>query len=190
MADLSFDCSIRQGFNFEKDAQVLVGHLLTMKIGDTELTADTNLTDPEDNTKNVVTLGPIANVYWQGGYADPIVFTFNVSTKNQTATLLLTHTTLTNTLVEFKFKTYAFDQVNKVYYPCYHSGDDVMKGIILKEGGELSLDIGPDPENEVPSPLNYSLSIAIMPQQIAQAFQVAVSLNDKFSKVWGVEVTQ
>lgn len=189
MAVLDFGCSIRQGYNFEKDAQVLVGHLLAMKIGDKELEADTELTDPEDNTKDIKLLGPISSVYWQGGYADPVVFSFNVSTKNQVATSLLTHTTLTNTQVEFKFKTYAFDQVNKVYYPCFHSGDEALKGIILKNGGDLELEIDTDPDMEVPSPLNYVLSISLMPQQLAQALQVAVSLNDKFSKQWGVAVS-
>jgi len=52
----------------------------------------------------------------------------------------------------------------------------------------LALNIGTDPEMEVPSPLNYALSISIMPQEEAQAIQVAVSNTDKFSKAWGVKV--
>lgn len=188
MAQLDFGCSISQGYNFQKDVQTMVGHLVKLKIGDTEITADTDLTDPADNTKSVTVVGPISYIQWQGGYADAVHVNANLTTTNQKTIALLTHTTLTNTLVEFQYDIYAFDQVAKVYYKAFHTDSSDIKGIILKQGGALALHIGTDPEMEVPSPLNYALSISIMPQEEAQAIQVAVSNTDKFSKAWGVKV--
>jgi hypothetical protein len=93
---------------------------------------------------------------------------------------------MTDTYVEFKFKIYEFDQVAKKYYPAFHSGDAVMKGYVLKEGSDLALSIDSDNDMTVPSPLNYRMSVAIMPKEEAQTLQHAVSDTDKFSKQWGV----
>lgn len=188
MAQSHHDCSIRQGFNFVKDEQVLVGHLVSISIGGTALSADITLTLPTDY-KTAAVVAPISTIHWDGGYADPIHILCNVSTKNQTAVSLLTHTDLSKTDVEFAFNIYAFDQVNKVYYLCFHTDSVVMKGLVLKNGGDLALSIENDPDMTVPSPLNYSMQIGIMPQQIAQDIKLAVSNTDKFVKKWGVTVS-
>lgn len=85
MAQLDFGCSISQGYNFQKDVQTLVGHLVKLKIGDTEITADTDLTDPADNTKSVTVVGPISYIQWQGGMQMPYMLTLTLQpqTKRQ-----------------------------------------------------------------------------------------------------------
>jgi len=190
MADLGFPCSIRQGYNFEKDQQVLVGHLVSLKIGATEFKADTTLTDPNDNSKSVAVLGPISYIYWKGGYADPVSVVFNVSTANQTLAWTLTHSKMEDTYLEFKFNIYAFDQVAKTYYKAFHTDDKAMKGYVLKSGGDLALSIGADPNPTVPSPLNYDLQLDIMPKEEAQVLLIAASNTDKLTKAWGVTVTK
>jgi hypothetical protein len=91
--------------------------------------------------------------------------------------------------VEFAFNIYAYDQNAKVYYKAFNYGDTVLKGLIHKTRGELDLQISPDPDNEVVSPLNFPMYIGIMPQESAQTINVAVSNTDKFVKAWGVTVT-
>jgi hypothetical protein len=187
MAESSYNCSIRQGFNFEKDAQTLVGHLVSLKIGDITLKADLTLTLPTDlNTAAVV--AAISSISWAGGYADPVYITCNISTANQVKVLVLQHTNLSKTDVEFAFNVYDFDQVNKVYYLGFHTDTKALKGLILKNGGDLAINIADDPSYEVPSPLNYTFQIGIMPQDAeAQSLLFAVSNSDKFAKVWGVK---
>ena len=190
MAQLSYPCDLEQAFNFEKDKQVLVGHLVSISIGGTALSADITLTKPTDNATSEAVVGAISGISWEGGYGDPIYISCNVSTKNQTSVAVLTHTKMANTEVVFKFNVYAFDQVAKKYYLCFHSDSKDMNGLVLKQGGNLSLFIDSDPDMTVPSPLNYQLQIGIMPQQSAQVIQVAVSDTDKFSKAWGVSVAK
>ena len=187
MASSDYQCSIRQGYNFEKDAQVLVGHLVSIKVADKELKADTSLTGPVDLKAQVV-VGPISSISWQGGYADPVWVSFNVTSANQTEALLLKHTTLSKTDVEFAFNIYAFDQVAKVYYLAFHTDKKALKGLIFKTGGDLAIDIADDPDGQVLSPKNYVLNIGIMPQDAEeQSLLFAVSNTQKFAKQWGVK---
>jgi len=185
MASSQFGCSITQGFNFQKDSQELVGHLVSMSIGGTALTADLELTVPTDLSASKV-VGVIEDISFNGGYADPIWISANVSTANQKAVALLTHTSLSKTDVEFQFNIYQYDPVNKVFYLAYHSNSTTLKGLVLKQGGELSLSISPDADARVGSPLNYNMQIGIMPQSSAQSLAFAVSNSDKFAKQWGV----
>jgi hypothetical protein len=188
MAANSYSCSVKQGFNFEKDSQVLVGHLTYLKIGDKEFAADLNVANPEDNTTTVKVVGVISNIHWNGGYAEPISINSQISNANKTAAGVLVHTNLANTEVLYKFNVYDFDPKEKKYYKAFHTNDEQLKGLILKSGGDLALQIATDEGYEVPSPKNFALYIGVMPQDLDQAVQVAVSVNDKFAKKWGVEV--
>ncbi|MEY3787439.1 MAG: hypothetical protein RLZ75_1646 [Pseudomonadota bacterium] len=189
MASSQFGCSIRQGFNFERDAQVLVGHLVSITIGGTALTADITLTLPTDLTNATAVVGVISDISWQGGYADPIDINFNVSTENQKVISILKHSTLSDTTVVYQFNIYKFDQVAKVYYLCFTSNETDMNGLIMKRDGELMIDIAEDNDPIVQSPLNYNAHLGIMPQETAQVLNFAVSNTDKFVKTWGVAVT-
>lgn len=190
MAALSYECSIGQAFNFQKDEQVLLGHVVSLKIAGEELATDISLADPMDPANTVAVVAAISLVSWDGGYAGPINIACNLSTANQTKVAVLVYDKMISTEVEFQFGVYSFDPIAKKYYPCFHSdGETVMLGFILKEDGALKLSIeleNADPT--VPSPLNFPMEISIMPQEIAQYFCVAVSDTDKFVKPWGVKV--
>jgi hypothetical protein len=186
MASSNYNCSIKQGFNFEKDQQVLVGHLMSMTIGGTALPADMTVTSPTDLKNETKLLGVISNISWEGGYTDPLYLNCNVSNDNQKLLLIMKHTNLLKTDVLLQFNIYAFDQVAKKYYLAFHNNAKDGKGLIMKSGGDLLLDIDERNDPTVPSPLNYNFSIGIMPQEIAQALNFAVSDTDKFVKTWGV----
>jgi hypothetical protein len=189
MAELSYDCSVEQGFNFVKDVQDLVGHLTALKIGDTELSADIGVTDPTDIAGDKVTVvGVMSSVYWEGGYAHGMSFDAKVSNKNQTSLAGLTLNTLDSTAIEFQFIVYKYDNAAKKYYKAFHANETTLNGLVETSGGDLVLSIDTDPSMEVRNPLNFHMNLSIMPADEEQDMHVAVSDTDKFVKKWGVPV--
>lgn len=188
-AQSAFNCSVRQGFNFEKDAQVLLGHVNYLKIADKELDADFNVTDPEDVSKLVKVFGILSNISWAGGYADPVVFTAQVSTNNKNVLATLVHKSMSNTEIVVRFTVYDFDPKEKKYFKAFFA-DDNLNGLIAKSGGELHMHMSMDASPEVVSPKNYAFTLGVMPQDQNMEIQMAVSATDKFTKKWGVEVAK
>ncbi|WP_300671466.1 hypothetical protein [Desulfoluna sp.] len=189
MAAISFSCSVSQGFNFQKDAQDMVGHINKLKIGEKELDVDLGVTDPEDlaGDKKKVT-GVVSAIYWNGGFAESIQISCQVSNANKKNLAVLTNTELSNTSVEFQFTIYAYDPDKKKYYKAFHSNDAALKGLIEKAGGELNVSIDMDEGMEVVSPLNFCLNISVMPEDLEQETHLAFSVTDKVVKRWGVTV--
>jgi hypothetical protein len=190
MAELSYNCSVSQGFNFKKDEQILVGHIVSCKVGSDQFDADLNVSDPEDAAKLIKVFGIVSSIFWSGGYADPVQFSCQVSNANKTKIATLTHKSLSNTEVLFKFNIYDYDPKEKKYYKCFHSNAADMKGLVLKSGGELVMAIDMDQSMEIVSPKNFSFSLGVMPQDLNMEIHIAVSLSDKFVKKWGVEVAK
>ncbi|GMV40030.1 MAG: hypothetical protein AMXMBFR64_17460 [Myxococcales bacterium] len=188
MAVSSYNASVRQGFNFEKDSQVCVGFINSLKIGDTAMTSDLSVTDPENVTATIKVFGVVSSMFWQGGYTDPVQTACQVSndSKNKIATLV--HSTLSNTEVEIEFTVYDYDPKNKKYFKAFHCNATKLKGLVAKSGGELHMAIDNDASYEVASPKNFAFNLGVMPQDSAQQIHVAVSLTDKFAKAWGLQV--
>ena len=189
-AELNYQCDVTQAFNFDKTMQSKVGHINSMKIGDTELDVDLAVTDPTDLAGDKVkVVGVISGIGWEGGFAQSIVISAQIGNANQKAVTLLRHADLSNTAVEFKFTTYDYDPDAKKYYKCFHANDEVLKGLVEKDAsGSLGLSIDPDQSTEVMSPMNFFFDIGIMPEDTEQEIHVAVSDTDKFVKPWGVTV--
>jgi hypothetical protein len=191
MAESSFNCSVDQGFNFQKDAQCLVGHINSLKIGDKEFAKDIEVMDPtkiNEDPNKVTVVGVASGVYWAGGFANPVSFSCQVSTKNKQDAALLQHTNLSNTNVECSFTVYDYDPVEKKFYKAFHTNETDLKGLVQKSGGQLELRIDMDQSNEVTSPKNYAFYLSVMPQEEAQDIHLAVSVDSKFVKKWGVAV--
>ncbi len=189
MATLSFSCSVSQGFNWQKDAQPVVGHLNSLTIGDKELAADMAVTDPEDVASRINVVGVLSSISWEGGYADPIYISAQISTTNKKEVTLLTQMEMSATTTEFEFTTYDYDQQEKMYFKCFHCDGTPLNGLIAKSGGRLELHISPDQSFEITTPANYALDIGIMPaEQEAQAIHIGIDVGAKFAKEWGVGI--
>jgi hypothetical protein len=189
MAELSYDCSVSQGFNFEKDAQILVGHINKLKVSDKEMAGDLAVTNPENiKGDKVKVVGVVGSIYWAGGHADPVQLSCQVSTANKTTLAILGHVELSDTTVEIAFTIYDYDPDKKKYYQCFHTDGAVVKGLIQKSGGELQMAIDGDAGGEVVSPLNFELNLGVMPEDLEQDLKVALSVDDKLAKKWGVTV--
>jgi hypothetical protein len=189
MAELSLSCDVSQGFNFQKDQQTPVGHINKLKVAGKELAADMAVTDPENVTGDKVkVVGVVSGIYWGGGYADAIEFNCQVSNPNKKTLAVLTQMEMANTMVEFVFTIYDYDPDEKKYYKNFHSNDAVLKGLVLKAGGRLSIGIDMDQSQEVVSPKNFTMNLGIMPEDLEQDTHLAMSVSDKMVKRWGVTV--
>jgi len=194
MASTNLSCSVEQAFNFQKDAQCLIGHLTELEISSDDkgkFKIDMAVVDPtkpfgEKETKEKV-VGVISNIHWQGGYADPIYIGCRISTSNKTIAATLEHTTLSDTKVKCKFKIYDYDPVEKKFYLCFHT-EESLKGLVAKQAEELEFGVDLDAAGDVMSPKNYNFYIGVMPEEIAQQVNMAFDLNAKITKNWGVEV--
>jgi hypothetical protein len=147
--------------------------------------------DPEAEPDTFVgVFGVASGIYWNGGYAEPIQFSCQVSNTNKVKIATLTHQKLVNTEVIFKFNIYEYDPEEKKYFKCFHTDDAEIKGIIQKSGGQLAISISMDQSDEVISPQNYSFQLGVVPQEKESTdLMVATALNDKFVKKWGVAVS-
>jgi hypothetical protein len=191
MASTNLSCNVSQAFNFKPDAQCLVGHITSLKIGDKEYKKDLAVTTPSDiKGDKVKVVGVISNIFWEGGHADPIFFNCRVSTDNKEASILLQHTELSDTSVEYSFVIYDYDPKEKKFYPSFHTTDTDLKGLVAKSGGELELGIDMDQAGDVISPKNYNFFLGVMPTEKEQEVHFAVNLSAKFVKKWGVTVSE
>lgn len=190
MASTSFNCSVSQCFNFSKDCQDVVGHLTSLKIGTLDYAKDLEVQDPtaiKDSTK-IKVVGVLSGIFWNGGFADPVSFNCQISTGNKQQSVILQHSTLSDTTVEYSYVVYDYDPIAKVYFKAFHTDSTDLKGLIAKSGGELSFGVEMDQSREVVSPKNFSFYLGVMPQEEAQVIQYAVSQEAKFTKAWGVTV--
>ncbi len=191
MASSSFPCSIEQGFNFQKDAQLMVGHINSLKIGEKEFAKDLSVEDPTKITEDestVKVVGVLSNIYWEGGYADSIQLSCQISVTNKQDAVVLQHTNLSNTNVEFSFTVYDYDPVKKTFYKGYHANDTDLKGLVEKNGDDLAINVDIVQGSEVASPINYGLYLGVMPQETEQDIHYGVSVDGKFVKKWGITV--
>jgi hypothetical protein len=187
MAELSYSCDVSQGFNFQGDFQKPVGHINTLSIAGNLLAEDLTIPDPENwsaETTNVV--GVVSDLYWEGGYADSVQFTCQVSNANKNTLAAFEHSAMSDILVEFSFTIYDFSPEDKKYYQCLHTGGQTLNGSVEKSKGVFSMDIDTEESVEVAAPRNFSFSLGVMPQDIAQEIHLAMSAGDKLVKRWGV----
>lgn len=190
-AHYELNADIQQGFNFKADIQRSVGHIMKLKIGETELKADLeNIRDPLDADKTIKVVGVVSCIGWSGQQTDPIYAFFNVSNANKVIIDGLTKGQMGKTNVELQFDYYDFDPAEnqKVFYKSFHTDDKALSGIIHKHGNDLALRVDLTNYKNVPIPLNYSTALAIDPTQAkAQTLHTAQSNTAKSVKPWGVK---
>ena len=187
MAEMSKSCDVSQAYNFQKDSQVCIGHINKLKIGDKQFDVDQKVKNPIDQSDMKV-MGVLSAVTWNGGKAEPVEFSAQVSTANKTNLKALVHGTLSKTDVEVVFTTYDYDLKAKVYYKSFHCNDEALKGLINKTGGALQIQIADNPDSQVVSPANYTLTLSVMPQDLAQALHLGFANDMKTAVEWGVAV--
>lgn len=187
-AGVAIKASVSQGFNFEKDSHEAIGHINYLRVGDTDMASDLNVTDPMNIANYVKVFGVASDIAWNGGYAEPITFTAQVSVDNKNKLATLQHKSMANTEVQIAFTFYTYDPVAKKYYQSFHTNAIKVKGLVLKRGGELAMNITMDQSTEVVSPKNHTFTLGVMPQDQAMVLYLATSATAKSTKPWGVAV--
>jgi len=178
-------CSVFNAFNFKRDVEDRVGHLLSLKIGETELTADITLKQPTDEAEAKV-VGVISHFHWDGGTAEPMQMTFNVSVTNKNEIATMLHTTLKSVVIEWKFNIFEYDKEKKEFFLAFHTNDAAVKGLLQTQGSERVLYISDQPGSEVQKPENYPATIGAVPEDEQQDIHLAVAVGKQFVKPWGV----
>jgi hypothetical protein len=198
MAEISFpDIDVPQGFNFQKDSQLKMGFIESLKIGkgtgDTATPADMQVEYPDGTGKKKV-FAVLNTFSWQGGHGDPIKFTGNVSAKNKAVIELLRHQKLSDTSLQIKFVIFDFDtDPNQVKYfvACCAAptGDNpVLDGLIQKDGNNLNIKCDMKEDSSVVSPKNFKFEIGIMPAPKEQIIHFATAIDHKVGKAWGITI--
>ena len=185
MAVVDHSLDVYQGFNYKKDKQTPVGFLTKMKVGDKEMKVDITIKDPTAPETDLKCVAVLESCQWATGPTDPVHVFGRISTQNKQDVGLLVLKELTKIDVLFQFTVYDYDPIAKKYFKAFHAADTDMKGILEKEGGDLSLGISGEPAGEVQSPENYGFWAGIKPQPEAQVLHVATSDTNKVALPWG-----
>jgi hypothetical protein len=155
-------------------------------VGDESLEADfASLVNPEDFSETYAAVGVISSCTWGAGDAEPIHFSFQVSTANKNLLKGLLMKSMINTTVEITFECWDYDHEAKVYFKAFHTGDEAVKGLVLKSGGALRIAVADDNDPSVPNPQNFTLNLSVMPASESQALQWAASSSSPQAFKWG-----
>lgn len=186
MPQFSLNLSVDQGFNFRKDRNVPVGFVTSLSLNGKALTSDIKCKDPLSPTTDLAVFSVLSSAAWEIGVTDAIYFSGQISAPNRNQVAMLTYLDLANVEVKFKYNVYTYDPVAKTYYMCFHCGDTEMLGLLEKVGERLTLSVADEASTEVQSPINYSFSLGIKPQQTAQTLTLATANQQNVVKQWGL----
>lgn len=187
MSEFNKYCDIYQGYNYKKDRQTPIGYITKLKIGDAELSADQTVKDPMSPDDDLKVVAVLNAALWGLGVTDAVYFSGQLSVASKQSCLELIYKSLTKVEIMFQFSVYDYDPVAKKYYKCLTVDDD-LKGILEKNGDQLTLSVAEDKSTEVQSPENYAFHIGIKPQPEAQNITVAVADQKNIVKAWGVAI--
>jgi hypothetical protein len=191
MPAIQKDCSVFQAFNFRRDVHDKVGHVTELKIGEDEngdMEADLTLRDPiaGDDSSEVKVVGVISSFHWEGGYAQPVQISMQMSRENKKKLAVLLHTTMKSVKVVISYEIYEYDRDAEVFYKSVHTNDNTLNAILQVQGTERVLYLSDTPGTEVENPVNYQLVVGMVPDEEQQEIHIAVSDSAKFVKPWGV----
>jgi hypothetical protein len=187
MADIYKACDSYQGFNFRKDKNTRVGFITNFVIGGVdELEEDISVRDPLDPESDIKVFAVLHEASWGMASTDPLSFSGQVSNDNKKAIDVALLKDMTQIDITFNYCIYDYDASEKKYYKSFHDNETEMKGRILKQGTDLALSVGDSPNAMIQSPENYAFSASLVPESEKQELHLAVSLDAKFVKQWGV----
>lgn len=180
-------CDVYQGFNFKKDKSTTVGFITALKVNGQEVKADITAKDPLNPTTDLPVVSVLSEVAWATGATDALYFSGQITATNRQDLALMVYKDLTKVEVLFKYNIYEYDPVANKYFKCFHCSDTEMKGLLEKNGNDLTLSVADDASAEIQSPLNFSFNIGIKPQSAEQALTIATADQKNVVKQWGVK---
>jgi hypothetical protein len=187
-----------QGYNFKKDKQTPLGHVVSLTIAGVTLAADQSVGNPltPDSAPSSV-VGVFTHVLWETAATDPIHLAFQVSAANrQTLMALLLGSSSTSVpTARVSFVVYEYDPLAKRYFEAYKPAPAVtstvtvgtLSAVVERQGGDMSISVADDPSEEVQSPRNFAVQLTLLPPSggSAQPVQIATAVSKKVNKAWG-----
>jgi len=181
-------CDVIQGYSIRKDRQATIGYITALTMGDTDIRADQTCIDPMSPGKKITVVAVLSDVMWELGVTDAVYFAGQVSVIHRQNVASLIYNTMLDVFVTFRFDVYEYDPVAKRYFKAFTSAGATMNGLLEKRGEDYTLSVADDPSTEVLSPENYTLSIGIKPQPLAQSLTVSTG-DGSAVKAWGLKVS-
>lgn len=191
MPQFSRALDVYQGFNFKKDKQTPVGYILSIKIGDQDLTADQEtIKDPEqpDNALSDKVVAVLNHYLWETGVTDAMYFSGQVSTANKQKIAEMILGSFANIEIAFKYVVYEYDPLQKKYFKS-NFVDATLTGLLEKSGDDLNISVADDASTDVQSPKNFTFQIGIKPKTLEQSVNLATAASKNIVKKWGVTET-
>ncbi len=156
-----YTCDMEQVFNFDQGYQGTVFHVNSLKIAGQQMRSDLTVADPTTG-QPIKVIGVGADMYWGGGYTDPLQFSTLVSTDNKNQIVGLLQTSMSNTDMEVSFTVYDYDPVAGRYYKAFHTDDKKLNAQVLRAGGELNLFVD-DADPVTMDPITWMFAVGAVP---------------------------
>lgn len=167
--------------------QQRVGYIDYLKIGVLDVDADLPVFDPITAGQRHV-VGVLNQIAWNGGYAEPIQFTCQISESSQQQIAAMLDTGLSDTHVAFSFSVFDFDPEAKIYFKAFHTNGAALFGRIDRSGGAFAIALETNPSADVTHLASYTFSLGVLPESLSQDVHMAFSSTDRLVKKWGVKV--
>jgi hypothetical protein len=181
-AGISYDTSLQQGFNFQRGVYARVGQIRSLVINGVALAPDISVIDPISQASYAV-VGITQQYQWYGNVSDPMNFSFDVSASNRARLLALLGGNLAGVPVSFTYQI--FDVVSGPYWVGM-STPNVLQGHFQLDGnGHARLAVASSPNPSVPNPLNYAVTMSLLPSALTQSVTFAPSPGMNVVKRWG-----
>jgi hypothetical protein len=132
-------------------------------------------------------VGAISSCHWEGGYAEPLQFTFNVSITNKNALVVLVHSDMASILVEIDYVIWEYDPEKKQMFKCFHSNAAKLECLLQVSSNERQIYLSEEQGMEVEQPQNYQVVLSVVPEDKKQELHYAVSVSDKLVKQFGID---
>lgn len=189
MANVTREARVPSAYNFKRENQESIMHIVKLSIGGVVINEDQELTDPEqpDGQSKLPVVAAGDYYFWDSGEVRPMEFQFYSSIPNQVLIKNLIMREMPNIDVEIVFAHYEYDRVNGCFYKNAHSNEVAWEGRIQTEGGNRALNIGDQPTPVLENRDVYRVNLSIVPDEKVQYVHLANSLTDKYTKIWGVQ---
>lgn len=184
-------CSAADGFRFKAHVQAVIGHMTSLQIGDTKLSADMKVRDPMNANqadKTIQVVGVLNLFQWDLGITDALKLSAQISYASKTTVYGMLLNGIEKTNISVSFNVYEYDYKNKTYFKSVNTNDQDLIGYIEVVGTQRTIRVASDPSTQVDEPRNYTFDLGVIPNDTDQAVHFAVSSTDKMARQWGIKV--
>lgn len=132
-----FDSEPKFIANFMANNEKPIGHLVALKVAGQELKQDFKLVNPMAQGEKVPACGMITSMYWDGEPGGKIILEGRVPYTNKGTLASAVNSHDKSAECEVNFTCYDAEG-EKTYYKCWHTGDAMIKGKLIRK--ECSVD--------------------------------------------------